>query len=107
MIPYLDDLAMARGGATGAAVMPDGGGPPPTNPRTFFTSPDEKDLALRWLLGITGTWIILTLMVDLGEPAELAVAFAIVIMGSVLLGYGPKVFDSLGLSGQPPQSKGQ
>jgi hypothetical protein len=105
MIPYLDDLAMARGGATGA-VVPDGGGPPPTNTGTFFTSPDEKTLALRWLLGITGTWIILTLMVDLGEPAELAVAFAIVIMGSVILGYLPKVFESVGINIQPSTSKG-
>lgn len=51
----------------------------------------------KWLLGIAGTWIILTIMVDLGDTADLAVALALVIMGSVVLSYGDKAFINLGL----------
>jgi hypothetical protein len=58
----------------------------------------------KWLLGIAGTWIILTLMVDLGDTADLAVALALVIMGSVVLTYGGDVFTSLGISTVPPSS---
>jgi len=58
----------------------------------------------KWLLGIGGTWIILTLMVDLGDTADLAVALALVIMGSVVLTYGPDVFKSLGISTTAPSS---
>lgn len=65
---------------------------------SFWTSPDEKAKALRWAIGLGGTWIILSLMVDLGDTAELGVAFALVIMGSVLLTYGPDVFKELGFS---------
>jgi hypothetical protein len=57
---------------------------------------------MKWLLGIGGTWIILTLMVDLGDTADLAVALALVIMGSVLLTYGADVFKSLGISTVAP-----
>ena len=64
---------------------------------SFWSSPDEKAIALRWMLGLGGTWIILTLMVDLGDTSDLAVALALVIMGSMLLAYGDKVFIELGL----------
>ena len=64
----------------------------------FWSSPDEKTKAMRWLLGLGGTWIILTLMVDLGEPSDFAVALALVIAGSVVLQYGPEVWKSLGIS---------
>ena len=67
---------------------------------SFWSSPDEKAKAIRWLIGLGGTWIILTLMVDLGDTAELAVALALVISGSVVLTYGPDVFKSLGISTQ-------
>jgi hypothetical protein len=104
MIPYLDDLARAQGGAIGANVTSSGSvaGAPSGD---FFTSPDEKVLAMRWLVGIGGTWIILTVMVDLGITAELAVAFALVIMGSVLFAYGPGVFSSIGFL-NPPKTQG-
>lgn len=65
---------------------------------TFWTSKEEKDIALRWLLGLSGTWIILSLMVDLGDTAEFAVALAMVITGSVVLQYGPDVFKSLNIN---------
>lgn len=65
---------------------------------SFWTTPDEKAKAMRWLLGLGGTWIILTLMVDLGDTADLAVALALVVSGSVILAYGPDVFKSLGVS---------
>ena len=67
---------------------------------------DERTKALRWLLGLGGTWIILTLMVDLGDTSDLAVAFALVLMGSVLLEYGPEVFSALGISTAPPTQGG-
>jgi hypothetical protein len=60
------------------------------------------DKELKWLLGIGGTWIILTLMVDLGDTSDLAVALALVIMGSVILQYGPDVFKNLGISTAAP-----
>lgn len=65
---------------------------------SFWSSPEEKTKVLRWLLGLGGTWIILTLLVDLGEPSDFAVALAIVLMGSVVLQYGGNVFQSLGIS---------
>lgn len=58
----------------------------------------------KWLLGIGGMWVILTLMVDLGDTADLAVAIALVTMGSVVLTYGPDVFTSLGISTVAPSS---
>lgn len=69
----------------------------------FWSSSDEKAVALRWMLGLGGTWIILTLMVDLGDTSDLAVALALVIMGSVVLTYGDKVFIELGLVPQPKE----
>ncbi len=71
---------------------------------SFWSNPDEKALALRWLLGLGGTWIILTLMVDLGDTSDLAVALGLVIMWSVLLQYGPDVFKSLGISTIAPSN---
>jgi hypothetical protein len=65
---------------------------------SFFSSSDEKTKAMKWLLGLGGTWIILTLMVDLGETSDLAVALGLVIAGSVVLQYGPNVFQSLGVN---------
>jgi hypothetical protein len=73
---------------------------------SFWASDDEKAVALRWLMGLSGTWIILTLMVDLGDTSDLAVALALVIMGSVLLEYGPDVFKSLGISTTDPAAGG-
>jgi hypothetical protein len=70
---------------------------------TFWTSKDEKAKALRFLLGIGGTWIILTLMVDLGDTSDLAVALALVMFGSVALTYGPDVFKSIGISTAAPK----
>jgi hypothetical protein len=93
MIPYLDDLA--QGGTATATLTPSQAG------TGFFNNPDEKAVALRWLVGITGTWIILTAMVDLGETADLGVAFAMVIMASVLMAYGPAVFQNLGITTTP------
>jgi hypothetical protein len=90
MIPYLDDLA--KGGTTVTPAQAGTG---------FWDNPDEKAVAQRWLLGVAGTWIILTLMVDLGDTADLAIAFAIVIMGSVLVAYGPAVFQNLGVIPTP------
>src|SRR5579864_6659308 len=101
MIPYLDDLAMARGGPTNT--------PQPTSTyanTSFWTSSDEKAIALRWLVGIVFVWIVLSFMVDLGETADLAVAFALVITGSVVFAYSPGVFASLGISTTPPKSQG-
>lgn len=66
-----------------------------TNPKG---KPAPQPNIAKWLLGIGGTWIVLTLMVDLGDTADLAVALAIVIMGSVVLDKGPDVFTSLGIS---------
>jgi hypothetical protein len=70
------------------------------NPKSFGVtqSKDEFQAALKWLVGIGGTWVILSLMVDLGDTGELAVALALVIMGSVVLEYGPDVFTELGIS---------
>lgn len=51
----------------------------------------------KWFLGLGGTWIILTLMVDLGDTSDLAVALALVIMSSVVLTYGADAFKNLGL----------
>jgi hypothetical protein len=80
------------GGGIGASAVPPGGSTP--------TLAGEA----KWLLGIGGTWIILTLMVDLGDTADLAVALALVIMGSVLLTYGADVFTALGISTIAPTS---
>jgi hypothetical protein len=49
-----------------------------------------------WALGIAGTWVVLTMMVDIGDTRDLAVALAIVIMGSVLLAEGPTALKNLG-----------
>lgn len=64
--------------------------------------PNAKPNVLKWLVGIGGLWIILTLMVDLEDTADLAVAIAIVVMGSVLLQDGPNVFKELGISTTAP-----
>ena len=71
----------------------------PASPVPSSLSVEEK-----WLLGLGGTWVILTLMVDLGDTADLAVALALVIMGSVILQYGPKVFTNLGISTLAPSA---
>jgi hypothetical protein len=72
----------------------------------FWTSPDEKAKALRFLLGLTAMWIILSLMVDLGDTSDLAVAIALVTMSSVLLVYGPTVFSAMGFSTTGVQTQG-
>jgi hypothetical protein len=70
-----------------------------TNPQG---QPAPSPNVLKWLLGIGGVWIVLTLMVDLGDTADLATALALVIMGSVVLEKGPDVFTSLGISTAAP-----
>lgn len=60
----------------------------------------------KWFLGMAGTWIILTLMVDLGDTSDLAVALALVIMSSVVLTYGADAFKNLGLVGPAPTQGG-
>jgi hypothetical protein len=76
----------------------------------ILSSGADTQKILKWLLGIGGMWIILTLMVDLEDTADLAVAIALVVMGSVLLQYGPNVFTNLGIStvapSQSPTAKG-
>lgn len=61
---------------------------------------DERAKALRWAAGLFGVWLVLTVMADLGETADLAVAIALVVMGSVLLQYGPDVLKELGVNTQ-------
>lgn len=61
---------------------------------------------MRWFLGLGGTWIILTLMVDLGDTSDLAVALALVIMSSVVLTYGVDAFKNLGLVNPAPTQGG-
>lgn len=61
------------------------------------TMPYDRATALKWLLGVAGTWVILTLLVDLGETSDLAVALALVLAGSVVLTYGPEMFQALGI----------
>jgi hypothetical protein len=67
------------------------------------TAVDAKEVAAitKWLIGLGGTWVILTLMVDLGDTADLAVAIALVLMGSVVLTEGPTAISNLGISTSP------
>lgn len=76
----------------------------PSNPPAT-TAAKQPDM-LKWLVAIGATWIILSLMVDLGDTADLAVALALVIMGSVLLQEGPNVFTQLGISTSLPIAQG-
>jgi hypothetical protein len=72
---------------------------PQKNPATtFWSSQTEEDIAIKWFLGLIGMWIVLTLMVDMGWPTEVAVAIAVVTATSVVLNYGPDVFKNLGIN---------
>jgi hypothetical protein len=66
-----------------------------TQPQKHGNSPPPGTV-VKWLLGIGGTWVVLTLMVDLGDTAELGVAFALVLMGTVLMIHGPQALANLG-----------
>lgn len=71
---------------------------PPAKPNDTKLPSQQK--TIQWLLGLGGTWLILSLMVDLGVTAELAEAFALVIMGSVLMTQGPQALANLGFINQ-------
>lgn len=64
------------------------------------TPEDERTKALKWAGAIFGVWLVLTVMADLGDTADLAVAIALVIMGSVILQYGPDVMKELNINTQ-------
>lgn len=49
----------------------------------------------RWALGLGGTWVVLSFMVDLGW-GEVASALALVIASGVLLDQGPRALENLG-----------
>jgi hypothetical protein len=66
---------------------------PPAKP----TSTVSTDEVIKWLIGIGGTWVILTLLVDLGDTAEIGEAFALVLMGTVLMVHGPQALTNLGV----------
>lgn len=53
----------------------------------------------RWALGLGATWFVLTLMADLGGTRDLAVAFAILIMSSVIIIHGEDAVRNLGFLG--------
>lgn len=67
---------------------------PPAKP-TNANIPDSSAV-IKWLVGIGGTWIVLTFLVDLGDTAELAEALAFAVVASVLMTQGPQALTNLG-----------
>lgn len=51
----------------------------------------------KWALGVAGTWVVLTLLVDLEDTADLAVALAILVVGSSLVLYGKQAMQNIGV----------
>lgn len=68
----------------------------PLQPSNTPLQPSSLAGVGKWILGMGGTWIVLTIAVDLGDTAEVAVAFSVVLMGTVLLTYGPTALRNLG-----------
>lgn len=50
-----------------------------------------------WLIGIGGTWLVLTFLAEFDDTRELAVALAVVMVGSVLYVHGQQAFQNLGV----------
>lgn len=68
---------------------------PPAKP----TNPNITDAGtiIKWMIGMGGSWIIFSLLVDLGDTAELGEALALLLMGTVLMVHGPQALTNLGL----------
>ncbi len=71
-------------------------GPSGTTPSAGAPGVATSAQVLKWSLGLGGTWLVLTILVDVGDTQEVAVAFALVLMGSVLLQMGPQALKNLG-----------
>ncbi len=50
---------------------------------------------IRWLIGLLGTWIILSGMSEVGALSDLAAALAISVAVGATFIIGPKAFDEL------------
>ena len=68
----------------------------PTKPTVTTPSTSDGQKVIRWILAIGGVWVVLTFLVDLEDTADVASAFAVVLMGSVLLHFGPDALKNLG-----------
>jgi hypothetical protein len=66
---------------------------PPAKASSELTDPT---VIARWALGLGATWLVLTLLVDLGPTRELGVAFAFLVTGSVIIIHGPDALKNLG-----------
>lgn len=54
--------------------------------------------ATLWLVGLGGVWIILTLMAEFDDTREVAVALAVLILGTALLVHGVPALQNLGVA---------
>lgn len=68
-------------------------------PSTTATQPPALNVqsATVWLIGLGGTWVILTLLAEFDDTRVLAVALAVVLLGSVLATHGPQALQNLGV----------
>lgn len=60
------------------------------------TVPLTQTSAITWLIGLAGTWVILTALAEFDDTRELAVAFAVLILLTVLMLHGPDALKNLG-----------
>lgn len=77
-------------------IDPAGGSPIPT---TTSSSPPSLDLqsATVWLIGLGGSWVLLTLLAEFDDTRSIAVALAVTLLLSVLMLHGPQAFKNLGV----------
>jgi len=77
-----------------AQTGPTASGAPKTSPSGLPTGPPGSPV--RWAVGLLGTWIALTILVDLGDTAELGAGLAVLIATSSVLVYGVPALAQLG-----------